>query len=45
LIAWAEELGNSAVAKLLTTTLGEEKAADNKLTTVADRKVNRKAAG
>jgi ferritin-like metal-binding protein YciE len=45
LIAWAEELGNSAVAKLLTTTLGEEKAADNNLTTVADRKVNRKAAG
>jgi ferritin-like metal-binding protein YciE len=45
LIAWAEEIGNSAVAKLLTTTLNEEKAADKKLTTIADRKVNRKAVG
>lgn len=45
LIAWAEEIGNSAVAKLLTTTLKEEKAADKKLTTIADRKVNRKAVG
>lgn len=43
LIAWAEEIGNSAVAKLLTTTLNEEKAADKKLTTIAERKVNRKA--
>ena len=30
LIAWAEELGKEAVAKLLTTTLNEEKAADKK---------------
>lgn len=45
LIAWAEEIGNSAVAKLLTTTLKEEKAVDKKLTTIADRKVNRKAVG
>jgi ferritin-like metal-binding protein YciE len=45
LIAWAEEIGNSAVAKLLTTTLKEEKAADKKLTTIADRKVDRKAVG
>jgi ferritin-like metal-binding protein YciE len=45
LVAWAEEIGNSAVAKLLTTTLKEEKAADKKLTTIADRKVNRKAVG
>ncbi|RWC26026.1 ferritin-like domain-containing protein [Mesorhizobium sp.] len=45
LIAWAEEIGNSAVAKLLTTTLNEEKAADKKLTTIAERKVNRKAVG
>jgi ferritin-like metal-binding protein YciE len=45
LVAWAEEIGNSAVAKLLTTTLNEEKAADKKLTTIADRKVNRKAVG
>jgi ferritin-like metal-binding protein YciE len=45
LVAWAEEIGNSAVAKLLTTTLKEEKAADKKLTTIAERKVNRKAVG
>ena len=45
LIAWAEETGNDAVAKLLTTTLNEEKAADKKLTTIAERKVNQKAAG
>ncbi|RNJ42472.1 hypothetical protein B5V01_28620 [Mesorhizobium erdmanii] len=45
LIAWAEEIGNRPVAKLLTTTLSEEQAADKKLTTIAERKVNRKAAG
>ena len=45
LIAWAEELGKGAVAKLLTTTLNEEKAADKKLTTIAEKKVNLKAAG
>mgnify|MGYP001114609007 CR=1 FL=1 len=45
LIAWAEEIGNGPVAKLLTTTLSEEQAADKKLTTIAERKVNRKAAG
>jgi len=45
LIAWAEELGNTAVAKLLNTTLNEEKAADKKLTTIAEKKVNLKAAG
>ena len=45
LIAWAEELGNEAVAKLLTTNLNEEKAADKKLTTIAENKVNLKAAG
>ena len=43
LIAWAEESGKDAVAKLLTTTLNEEKAADKKLTTIAERKVNQKA--
>ena len=36
LIAWAEELGKGAVAKLLTTTLNEEKAADKKLTMLSD---------
>jgi ferritin-like metal-binding protein YciE len=45
LIAWSEELGNEAVAKMLTTNLNEEKAADKKLTTIAENKVNLKAAG
>jgi ferritin-like metal-binding protein YciE len=45
LIAWAEELGKEPVAKLLTTTLNEEKAADKKLSTIAGKKVNLKAAG
>lgn len=43
LVAWAEENGNDAVAKLLMTTLDEEKAADKKLSGIAERKVNRKA--
>src|SRR5262245_58146990 len=38
LIAWAEELEQDAVAKLLTTNLNEEKAADKKLTTIAEGK-------
>ena len=45
MISWSEELGNDAVAKLLTTNLKEEKAADKKLTTIAEKKVNLKAAG
>jgi ferritin-like metal-binding protein YciE len=45
LIAWAEELGQDAVAKLLTTTLNEEKAADKKLSIIAEKKVNMRAAG
>ncbi|MBX3513964.1 MAG: ferritin-like domain-containing protein [Xanthobacteraceae bacterium] len=45
LIAWAQELGRDDVVRLLTTNLNEEKAADKKLTTVAEsRGVNRKAA-
>ncbi|HYH70850.1 MAG TPA: ferritin-like domain-containing protein [Methyloceanibacter sp.] len=44
LIAWAEELDKEAVAKLLTTTLNEEKAADRKLSSIAEKKVNLKAA-
>ena len=44
LIAWAGELGNEAVAKLLTTTLNEEKRADKKLSSIAEKKVNLKAA-
>jgi ferritin-like metal-binding protein YciE len=45
LVAWAEELGREAVARLLTTTLNEEKAADKKLSGIAGSKVNLKAAG
>lgn len=45
LIAWAEELGRDDVVRLLTTNLNEEKAADKKLSSVAEsRGVNRKAA-
>jgi ferritin-like metal-binding protein YciE len=45
LIAWAEELGRDDVVGLLNTNLKEEKAADKKLSTIAQRKgVNRKAA-
>jgi len=45
LIAWAEALGHDEVVRLLNTNLNEEKAADKKLTTIAERKgVNRKAA-
>ena len=44
LIAWAEELGRADVAKLLSTTLKEEKAADKKLSGIAEKKVNLKAA-
>ena len=43
LTAWAGELGHTAVAKLLTTTLNEEKAADKKLSSIALRKVNERA--
>ena len=43
LIAWAQDRGTEAVARLLNTTLNEEKAADKKLTTIAERKVNQKA--
>jgi ferritin-like metal-binding protein YciE len=45
LIAWSEELSKDAVAKLLTTSLNEEKAADKKLTSIAEKKVNLKASG
>jgi ferritin-like metal-binding protein YciE len=45
LITWAEELGKDAVAKLLATTLKEEKATDKKLSVLAEKKVNLKAVG
>ena len=44
LIAWAKRLGRNDVAKILELTLNEEKAADKKLTTIAESKVNLKAA-
>ena len=45
LIAWAEALGHDDVVRLLNTNLNEEKAADKKLSSIAERKgVNRKAA-
>ena len=44
LIAWATRLGRDDVASVLASTLGEEKAADKKLTEVAERKVNLRAA-
>jgi ferritin-like metal-binding protein YciE len=45
LIAWAKELGKAQVAQLLTSTLNEEKAADQKLTKIAEQKVNLRATG
>ena len=45
LIAWAEELGHDKVIRFLRANLKEEKAADKKLNTLAEAKLNRKAAG
>ena len=45
LIAWAEELGHDRVIRFLRANLKEEKAADKKLNTLAESKLNRKAAG
>jgi ferritin-like metal-binding protein YciE len=44
LIAWANQLGRRDAAKVLEQTLNEEKAADKKLTSVAENQVNWKAA-
>ncbi len=44
LIAWAKRLGRADIAKVLEQTLNEEKAADKKLTSVAEGQVNLKAA-
>jgi ferritin-like metal-binding protein YciE len=44
LIAWAKRLGRADVARILDQTLTEEKAADKKLTTIAETKVNLRAA-
>lgn len=43
LIAWSAELNRDAVARLLNTTLNEEKAADKKLSAIGEKKVNLKA--
>ena len=43
LIAWARQLGRSDCAGVLEPTLAEEKAADKKLTAIADARVNRVA--
>ena len=40
---WAESLGESEVAELLSETLGEEKEADEKLTEIAESNVNQQA--
>jgi ferritin-like metal-binding protein YciE len=44
LIAWAKQLGRSDCATLLQKTLDEEKAADKKLTEIAEARLNLKAA-
>ena len=44
LIAWAKRLGRNDCASLLQQNLDEEKAADKKLTAIAESKVNLKAA-
>jgi len=44
LIAWARELGRDDCAGVLEQTLEEEKAADRKLTEIAEARVNRLAA-
>ncbi len=43
LIAWAKQLGRSDCASVLELTLAEEKAADHKLTSLADSQVNEAA--
>jgi ferritin-like metal-binding protein YciE len=44
LIAWAKQLGRSDCASVLAKTLEEEKATDKKLTSIAESKVNLRAA-
>jgi ferritin-like metal-binding protein YciE len=43
LIAWARQLGRPDCASVLEPTLNEEKAADRKLTGIAEARVNRVA--
>lgn len=44
LIAWAKQLGRADCVALLEQTLAEEKATDQKLTAMAESKINRRAA-
>jgi ferritin-like metal-binding protein YciE len=44
LVAWARAMGHSEAAELLEQTLGEEKAADQKLTSLAEAGINQEAA-
>jgi ferritin-like metal-binding protein YciE len=44
LVAWARALGKEECAELLHETLEEEKATDMKLTRLAERDLNRRAA-
>jgi ferritin-like metal-binding protein YciE len=44
LVAWAKRLGRSDCASVLQKTLDEEKAADKKLTDIAEARINLKAA-
>ena len=44
LVTWAKTLGRNDVAKLLAANLKEEKATDQKLSGIAKKKINRKAA-
>ena len=44
LVAWAKQLGRSDCASMLEQTLKEEKAADQKLTTIAESQLNPQAA-
>jgi ferritin-like metal-binding protein YciE len=45
LVAWAEAMGHTEAARLLEQTLNEEKAADKKLSGLAEGGINRNAAG
>jgi ferritin-like metal-binding protein YciE len=44
LVAWANQLGRNDCANLLQDTLDEEKAADERLTMLAERNINAEAA-
>ena len=44
LVAWAKQLGRNDCAAVLQKNLDEEKATDQKLTAMAEKSVNRKAA-